>query len=131
MVVKADSKNSHQYVYGGLRMGGRSYYALNLSDMSKPKLMFHVNPDAETLTTDDPLYHMGQSWSQPTLTYIKWNGEKKLAMIVGGGYDKKYEDPAFTNNPLTDEDTSGNVQGNGVYIFDAEMANCFGGVALG
>ena len=120
LVVKADSKNSHQYVYGGLRMGGRSYYALNLSDMSKPKLMFHVNPDAETLTTDDPLYHMGQSWSQPTLTYIKWNGEKKLAMIVGGGYDKKYEDPAFTNNPLTDEDTSGNVQGNGVYIFDAE-----------
>lgn len=120
LVVKADSKNSHQYVYGGLRMGGRSYYALNLSDMSKPKLMFHVNPDAETLTTDDPLYHMGQSWSQPTLTYIKWNGEKKLAMIVGGGYDKKYEDPAFTNNSLRDEDTSGNVQGNGVYIFDAE-----------
>ena len=120
LVVKADSKNSHQYVYGGLRMGGRSYYALNLSDMSKPKLMFHVNPDAETLTTDDPLYHMGQSWSKPTLTYIKWNGEKKLAMIVGGGYDKKYEDPAFTNNPLGSEDTSGNVQGNGVYIFDAE-----------
>src|SRR5690606_41917833 len=23
--VKADGKNSHQYVYGGLRMGGRSY----------------------------------------------------------------------------------------------------------
>ncbi|QPF34763.1 hypothetical protein H0S57_15290 [Acinetobacter johnsonii] len=114
LVVKADSKNSHQYVYGGLRMGGRSYYALNLSDMSKPKLMFHVNPDAETLTTDDPLYHMGQSWSQPTLTYIKWNGEKKLAMIVGGGYDIKYEDPTFTNS------VSGGVKGNGVYIFDAE-----------
>ena len=113
LVVKADSKNSHQYVYGGLRMGGRSYYALNLSDMSKPKLMFHVNPDAATLTTD-PLYHMGQSWSQPTLTYIKWNGEKKLAMIVGGGYDTKYEDPTFTNS------TSGAVKGNGVYIFDAE-----------
>lgn len=113
LVVKADSKNSHQYVYGGLRMGGRSYYALNLSDMSKPKLMFHVNPDAATLTTD-PLYHMGQSWSQPTLTYIKWNGEKKLAMIVGGGYDKKYEDPTFTNS------ISGGVKGNGVYIFDAE-----------
>ncbi|MDH1799213.1 pilus assembly protein [Acinetobacter johnsonii] len=113
LVVKADSKNSHQYVYGGLRMGGRSYYALNLSDMSKPKLMFHVNPDASTLNTD-PLYHMGQSWSQPTLTYIKWNGEKKLAMIVGGGYDTKYENPTFMSN------TSGTVKGNGVYIFDAE-----------
>lgn len=113
LVVDAKSGKSHQYVYGGLRMGGRSYYALNLSDMTKPKLMFHINPDAATLNTD-PLYHMGQSWSKPTLTYIKWNGEKKLAMIVGGGYDTKYEDPTFTNS------TSGAVKGNGIYIFDAE-----------
>lgn len=113
LVVNADSKKSHQFVYGGLRMGGRSYYALNLSDMTKPKLMFHINPDAATLNTD-PLYYMGQSWSKPTLTYIKWNGEKKLAMIVGGGYDTKYENPTFTNS------NSGDVKGNGVYIFDAE-----------
>ena len=113
LVVDAKSGKSHQYVYGGLRMGGRSYYALNLSDMTKPKLMFHINPDAATLNTD-PLYHMGQSWSKPTLTYIKWNGEKKLVMIVGGGYDTKYEDPTFTNS------TSGAVKGNGIYIFDAE-----------
>ena len=113
LVVKADSEKSHQYVYGGLRMGGRSYYALNLSDMTAPKMMFHINPDAATLNTD-PLYHMGQSWSKPTLAYIKWNGQKKLAMIVGGGYDIKYEDRNFTNN------TSGAVKGNGIYIFDAE-----------
>ena len=112
LVVKADSKKSHQYVYGGLRMGGRSYYALNLSDMSAPKLMFHINPAAATA---GPLFHMGQSWSKPTLAYIRWNGEKKLAMIVGGGYDKEYEDPAFTNN-----DGSKSVKGNGIYIFDAE-----------
>lgn len=109
--VKADGKNSHQYVYGGLRMGGRSYYALNLSDMSKPKLMFHIDPDS---ATSGALSYMGQSWSKPTVAYIKWNGQRKLAMIVGGGYDMKYEDPTFTNS------SSGNVKGNGVYIFDAE-----------
>lgn len=114
LVVKADSKKSHQYVYGGLRMGGRSYYALNLSDMSAPKLMFHIDPVAATAATD-PLYHMGQSWSKPSLAYIRWNGEKKLAMIVGGGYDTKYEDPNFTNNNGTQS-----VKGNGIYIFDAE-----------
>lgn len=112
LVVEADSPKSHQYVYGGLRMGGRSYYALNLSDMTAPKLMFHINP-AEAATTD-PLSHMGQSWSKPSLAYIRWNGEKKLAMIVGGGYDTKYEDPNFTN------DGTQSVQGNGIYIFDAE-----------
>ncbi len=112
--VKADGKNSHQYVYGGLRMGGRSYYALNLSDMSKPKLMFHIDPDS---VTSGALSYMGQSWSKPTLAYIKWNGQRKLAMIVGGGYDEKYEVPTFTNS------TEGNVKGNGVYIFDAENGN--------
>lgn len=111
LVVKADSKKSHQYVYGGLRMGGRSYYALNLSDMSDPKLMFHINPAA---STTGPLSRMGQSWSKPSLAYIRWNGEKKLAMIVGGGYDTQYENPDFVN------DGSHTVKGNGIYIFDAE-----------
>ena len=110
--VKTDSKLSHQYVYGGLRMGGYSYYALNLSDIDKPKLMFHIDPI--NASTTDPISHMGQSWSKPTVGYIKWNGQRKLAMIVGGGYDPKYEDPTFTNT------TSGAVKGNGVYIFDAE-----------
>lgn len=108
--VKADSKLSHQYVYGGLRMGGRSYYALNLSDIAKPKLMFHIDPAS---ATSGALSHMGESWSKPMLAYIKWNGQRKLVMIVGGGYDRQYEAPTFTN-------TTGNVKGNGVYIFDAE-----------
>lgn len=115
LVVRPNSTKSHQYVYGGLRMGGDSYYALNLSDMSDPKLLFHIDPakyKADSTSTH-PLSYMGQSWSKPTITYIKWNGQKKLAMIVGGGYDMKYETAGFSNS------TSGAVKGNGVYIFDA------------
>ena len=104
---------SHQYVYGGLRMGGRSYYGLNLTDISKPQMLFHINLAVATLDTD-PLFHMGQSWSKPTVTYINWNGKKKLAMIVGGGYDEKYETSTYKKS---DTDI---VKGNGVYIFDAE-----------
>lgn len=110
--VKANSNLSHQYVYGGLRMGGRSYYGLNLSDIEKPKLMFHIDPTNASST--NPISYMGQSWSKPTVAYIKWNGQRKLAMIVGGGYDAQYESPTFTNS------TVNNVKGNGVYIFDAE-----------
>lgn len=119
LVVKPDSTKSHQYVYGGLRMGGDSYYALNLSDITKPELMFHIDPQKyknSALPEDKshPLAYMGQSWSKPTITYIKWNGKKKLVMIVGGGYDIKYEKPDFISS------TSDPVTGNGVYIFDAE-----------
>lgn len=111
LAVKPDSEFSHQYVYGGLRMGGRSYYALNLSNISNPQMLFHINPAD---FTSGPLSYMGQSWSKPTVTYINWNGKKKLAMIVGGGYDEKYEISTYKKS---DTDS---VKGNGVYIFDAK-----------
>lgn len=70
-----------QWVYGGLRMGGRSYYALDLTDLdnsvAKPKVKFHIDPASSSvkrLTYDkdgnpqlsekiyDALANMGQSW---------------------------------------------------------------------
>lgn len=104
-----------QWVYGGLRMGGRSYYALDLSDITSPTLKFHINPVAAdntdgTLNTNNALSYMGQSWSKPTLAYVNFGGEKKLVMFVGGGYDTGYETPAYNQT---------NKKGAGVYMFDA------------
>src|SRR5690606_6974271 len=62
-----------QYAYGGLRMGGRSYYALDLTDLGKtsgkPKLLFAIKPDDHTTGA---LSYMGESWSKPVITYIPW-----------------------------------------------------------
>lgn len=118
-----------QWVYGGLRMGGRSYYALDLSDIDKPTLKFHIDPDAAVKEdkTDDPnnaLAYMGESWSKPTIGYINWQGEKTLVMIVGGGYHRGYENPEHSDS---DE---GVRKGAGVYIFNANDGNLlwWGGV---
>lgn len=118
-----------QWVYGGLRMGGRSYYALDLSDIDKPTLKFHIDPDAAVKEdkTDDPnnaLAYMGESWSKPTIGYINWQGEKTLVMIVGGGYHRGYENPEYSDS---DE---GVRKGAGVYIFNANDGNLlwWGGV---
>lgn len=112
-----------QWLYGGLRMGGRSYYALDLGDIDQPKMKFHINPDAAT--TGTPLSYMGQSWSKPTVAWVKWKGVRKLVMFVGGGYDatgtftctgftalnnKGYECPTYQQT---------NGKGAGVYMFDA------------
>lgn len=97
-----------QVLYGGLRMGGRSYYALDLADLEQPKLKFHINPDQAAVNT--PLSYMGQSWSKPTLTYVNWKGQRKLVMLVGGGYDMGYESKDY--NPAR-------AKGAGVYMFDA------------
>ena len=119
----SEKLSGYQWVYGGLRMGGKSYYALDLSDIQNPKLKFHINPDA--IDASQPLKRMGQSWSKPTLAYVNWGGAKKLVMFVGGGYDAKgtvvctadttktnkgYECPTYQQN---------NKEGAGVYMFDA------------
>ncbi|MEE9903550.1 MAG: PilC/PilY family type IV pilus protein [Acinetobacter haemolyticus] len=106
-----------QWVYGGLRMGGNSYYALDLSDLDTPRLKFHIDPvnakiykSSTTATNVTALSHMGQSWSKPTIAYVNFGGEKKLVMFVGGGYDAGYESAAYNQ--------TSNV-GAGVYMFDA------------
>ncbi|MCU4368404.1 PilC/PilY family type IV pilus protein [Acinetobacter courvalinii] len=112
-----------QIAYGGLRMGGRSYYALDLSDISQPKLKFHIDPDRNRIislqadgtyktTTNMALAAMGQSWSKPTITNIMYNGAAKRVMVIGGGYDMEYEKTA----PVISNATKGRM----VYMFDAD-----------
>ena len=127
-----------QLVYGGLRMGGRNYYALDLHDMNNPKLQFAIKPSG-TCSASNPLGCMGQSWSKPTLTWIKWKGAKKLVMLVGGGYDDQGLPASISSMPETteaeriakqakikyyagyeyDDYQQTNKVGAGVYMFDA------------
>lgn len=119
-----------QLVYGGLRMGGRSYYALDLADLDNPKLKFHINPEQAAVNT--PLSYMGQSWSKPTITYVNWKGQRKQVMFVGGGYDATGATVACNNSGDNTSKNLGyeckdyeqtNKKGAGVYMFDADNGN--------
>lgn len=104
-----------QWVYGGLRMGGRGYYGLDLSNINSPSLKFHINPTGTTGSSTNPLGYMGQSWSKPTIAWVNWGGARKLVMFVGGGYDEGYEAPDYDQNT----NTVSPKKGAGVYMFDA------------
>ena len=113
---KVTVKGGKQWVYGGLRMGGKSYYALDLTDVSGsdsnpvPKLKFRISPSG-TCSSGNPLGCMGQSWSKPTIAWVNWKGSRKLVMFVGGGYDMGYEVDSYDQV---------NGIGSGVYMFDAD-----------
>lgn len=110
-----------QLVYGGLRMGGRSYYALDLKDMNNPNLKFHINPDA---ASSGPLSYMGESWSKPKIAWVNWNGARKLVMFVGGGYDAGGTTGKANNGGYeSDSYNQTNGIGAGVYMFDALNGN--------
>ncbi|QTD59331.1 hypothetical protein [Acinetobacter towneri] len=126
-----------QWVYGGMRMGGRSYYSLDLTDINKPKLKFHIDPSTgKVYSADHPtgktyaaISNMAQSWSKPKLDYVNWMGERKLVMFVGGGYDAGGEqgDGLYAHGIRTGyagyehyNYAQDNKKGSGVYMFDAD-----------
>ncbi|NHB58073.1 hypothetical protein G9F32_08560 [Acinetobacter sp. 194] len=129
-----------QWVYGGMRMGGRSYYSLDLTDIDAPHIKFHIDPNSgKVYSKNTPvgkafndLTKMGQSWSKPTIGYVNWNGKRKLVMFVGGGYDAGGDngDGLYTDgvrrgyagyeNYNYVQPSDGNNIGAGVYMFDAD-----------
>lgn len=121
-----NSEKGAQNVYGGLRMGGRGYYALDLSNMDSPKLLFNINPDG---ASSGPLSYMGQSWSKPAIGWVKWGKTKRLVMFVGGGYDAGGVDGNAKGSNGVKGTYAGyegdgynqgtNGRGAGVYMFDA------------
>ncbi|WP_038346453.1 PilC/PilY family type IV pilus protein [Acinetobacter sp. A47] len=126
---KGINQQGKQIVYGGLRMGGRSYYALDLQNINDPKLKFHISPaEGKVYNNTNPtgkayseLAKMGQSWSKPTIAWVNWAGKRKRVMFVGGGYDAGGTD-GNANNGGYESDTYNqtNQIGGGVYMFDAD-----------
>lgn len=104
-------------IYGGMRMGGSSYYGLNVLNPSSPKLLFRV--DSSTSGFD----RLGQTWSKPVLANIRYGNSITRVMIVGGGYDECYESPSFTLASSGDDSTCSTrtkAKGNAVYMINAK-----------
>ena len=118
---------SKMNVYGGMRMGGKSYYGLNMLTPASPKFLFKITGGTGGYS------RMGQTWSKPVLANIRINNKITRVMIVGGGYDACYENPRFvlgTANTeefkiknaagvVTDSCKKNQAIGNAVYIINA------------
>jgi len=104
------------WIFFGLRRGGSSYYALDISNPNTPSIMWHI--DAASTTGFSQL---GQTWSQPKVGYSKLNvtgsGDSAAAapvLFFGGGYDAS-KDAAGVGGD--------DNRGNGVYMVDAESGS--------
>jgi len=86
---------------GGLRQGGRSYFALDVTDPAAPGypgFMWEFPNEADTNNPADPdshLWYLGESWSQPIITRVRvkvdaddnsGQGYERWVAIVSGGY---------------------------------------------
>lgn len=106
-------------VYGGMRMGGKSYFGLDVLNPSAPKLLFSIKGGSGDFA------RMGQTWSKPVLANIRYNGKITRVMIVGGGYDTCYENPRFKFGTANPTEYGGGcnktaADGNAIYIIKAD-----------
>lgn len=108
--------NDFVYLYGGMRRGGDYIYALDVTNAKKTtkglsnKILFRIKPEAGT-----PFERMGQTWSQPVVSQISINGQKKPVLIFAGGYDTLHDDNSI--NSFDD------ALGNQIYVVDAKTGD--------
>ncbi len=98
--------NEKAYLYIGMRRGGRTYYALDISNRDKPILKWQI-----TGGVTSGFDKLGQTWSRMSPVDVIWQGQPKKVLIFGGGYDPREDD--------FDERTAHNM-GNAIYMIDAE-----------
>ncbi len=95
------------YLYFGMRRGGSNYYAMDVSNPDKPKLMWviqgGVTPGFEKL---------GQTWSLPSVLRVNRGGGNPFVVAFGGGYDTN-QDSVKTRVETAD------TVGNHIYMVDA------------
>lgn len=118
-------------IYGGMRMGGSSYYGLDVKDPADPKFLFQIDPvngtiksstsAANTTTANAAIQAMGQSWSKPTLAKIRFGNSIKKVMIVGGGYDPAYESANYVPQTSLGSTTETTVTGPVVVVGDPQV----------
>lgn len=84
-----DNEDDFVHLFGGMRRGGRNYYALDLTEARDGEMeqMFMLEGGRQ----GSEFEHLGQTWSEPVLGLIKYNGKNEVVMIVGGGYDTVYD----------------------------------------
>jgi len=110
--------SDHVYLYFGLRRGGTSYYALDITNVNKPKLLWTKS------ASDYP--SMGQSWSAPYLAKVTdSSGNIKEVVIISGGYDPaedrdKVSEPGILDNASAPVTAS---KGNDILILDAKKGD--------
>ena len=105
------------YLYVGMRRGGHSYYAFDISSPDNPILTWkkhgeYLNNDKNTPTISSGYEKLGQTWSSLKPALVKWQGSDQVVLFAGGGYDPAEDD---NNSARIDHST-----GNTVYMINAK-----------
>ena len=79
-------------IYIGMRRGGSNYYAIDVSDPAAPQFKWMIEGGSGDFA------ELGQTWSRPVKSRVKYGGAVKDVLIFAGGYDTD-KDAQTVRNP--------------------------------
>jgi type IV pilus assembly protein PilY1 len=103
-----DAAPEHVYLYGGMRRGGRNYYALDVTSPTAPQMKWQISNSTSGFS------ELGQTWSTPTVTKVPGADGPVPAIVFGGGYSPADHDGAYGTRSASD------AMGRAVYIVNAD-----------
>lgn len=106
--ITSGSSGDRLYLFGGMRMGGSNYYAMDVTNRNTPMLKWVITPSSTGFS------NLGQTWSKPVLGNVRVNNVVKTVLFFAGGYDNKHETAGYTT--ANDSD----AKGKQIYIVDPE-----------
>ncbi len=117
------------YVYVGMRRGGNSYYAFDMSNSSAtPTLLWKI-----TNTSGGVFDELGLTFSTPIVGKVKYGSTATNVLIFTGGYNGGWNS-AYTSRVGKDAGDTDDSVGNAVYIVNAETGEliwkAYGGGAV-
>jgi len=125
----ANGSEWHTVIVGGMRQGGETYYALDITDpdaVSYPEYLWEFpREDAPAAISD----YVGQTWSEPILTRIRVKvgaddnggaGYERWVAIFAGGYD-----PSGDPNNFAAYDAAA-TKGRAIFLVDIKTGEVLG-----
>ena len=101
-----------KYVVMTMRRGGRNIYALDITDIDKPKMAWEI------IGGTGDFDRLGQTWSEVHFLKMELNGATARDVLVfGGGYDNTTQDP--DSDGVIPTTRVNDTMGNAIYVVDA------------
>jgi len=88
----------------GMRRGGDTVYALDVTDRSQPKVLWKINSGMTGFE------RLGQTWSAPVVADVKIGSTIRHVALFAGGYDDAEDTTPWR---------SADARGNAIYMVDA------------
>lgn len=120
--ITAFNDGTNRYIYFGLRRGGRSIYAFNVTDVGAPQILWRRGcPNkADDTGCSTGWNNIGETWAPNSVTTISRSTDPII--IAGGGYDpcEDFDNDLDQNhacaisNPADPDD----FKGNSIFVID-------------